>query len=68
MAQHNRPNAERLRMIMDTNKVTMAEVASMLSVSQETVEDWLSPGNQEGAQDIPDQMLKQLRMKLSVNR
>jgi transposase-like protein len=68
MAQHNRPNADRLRMIMDTNKVTVAEVASMLSVSQETVDDWLSPANQEGAQDIPDQMLKQLRMKLSVNR
>ena len=66
MAQHDKPSADRLRMIMDTHKVSVAEVAEMLSVPQETVEDWLSPSSE--GRGIPEEMLKQLRMKLSVNR
>lgn len=67
MTQHEKPNSDRLRMIMDTNKVSVAEVAELLSVSRETVEDWLDPGKGDG-QQISEEMLKKLRMKLSVTR
>lgn len=69
MPQHNRPNAERLRMMMETNQVTADEVAEMLSVPAETVEHWLAPRDRPGnGEDISDEALTQLRMKLSVTR
>jgi DNA-binding transcriptional regulator YiaG len=67
MTQHDKPNSDRLRMIMDTNQVSVDEVAEILSVPREMVEDWLDPSTGAG-QEIPEEALKKLRMRLSVTR